>query len=123
MKNTILFASLTLTLALGLAHAPALRADESDYSPQVYDEDEAKEERSLLRPYLEPAHIPTPEYLASCKGVGGQGFAVPPDAASRGHGLANMKHRLAAVDGRCEVRSQPGGGTCVRFDVPLATRH
>ena len=74
MKNTILFASLTLTLALGLAHAPALRADESDYSPQVYDEDEAKEERSLLRPYLEPAHIPTPEYLASCKGVGGQEY-------------------------------------------------
>ena len=49
----------------------------------------------------------------------GQGFAVPPDASSRGHGLANMKHRLAAVDGRCEVRSQPGGGTCVRFEVPM----
>ncbi|MCX6872801.1 MAG: triple tyrosine motif-containing protein [Verrucomicrobia bacterium] len=53
----------------------------------------------------------------------GQGFVVPPDASSRGHGLANMQHRLAAVDGRCEVRSQPGDGTCVRFDVPLATRH
>ena len=74
MKNTIRFASLTVALAWGLVHAPALRADESDYSPQVYDEDEAKEERSLLRPYLEPAHIPTPEYLASCKGVGGQEY-------------------------------------------------
>jgi len=74
MKRTILFASLTLTLALSLVHAPALRADESDYSPTVYNEDEAKEERSLLRPYLEPAHIPTPEYLASCKGVGGQEY-------------------------------------------------
>jgi len=74
MKNAILFASLTATLALGLVHAPALRADESDYSPLCYDEDEAKEERSLLRPYLEPAHIPTPEYLASCKGVGGQEY-------------------------------------------------
>ena len=68
MKNTILLASLTMTLALGLVHAPALRADESDYSPLCYDEDEAKEERSFLRPYLEPAHIPTPEYLESCKG-------------------------------------------------------
>lgn len=51
----------------------------------------------------------------------GQGFAVPPDASLRGHGLANMKHRLAKVGGRCEVRSQPGGGTCVRFTVPLTT--
>ena len=70
MKNTILLASLTATLALGLVHAPALRADESDYAPLCFDEDEAKEERSFLRPYLEPAHIPTPEYLASCKGEG-----------------------------------------------------
>jgi len=68
MKNTILFASLTATLALGLVHAPALRADESDYAPLCYDEDEAKEQRSFLRPYLDPAHIPSPEYLASCEG-------------------------------------------------------
>ena len=39
-------------------------------APLCYDEDEAKEERSFLRPYLEPAHIPSPEYLASCKGEG-----------------------------------------------------
>jgi len=68
MKKLILFTSLAVTLALGLVHAPALRANESDYSPLVWDEDEAKEMRSVLRPYLEPAHIPSPEYLASCKG-------------------------------------------------------
>jgi len=70
MKNSILFASLTAALALGLAHAPALRADESDYAATMYDEDEAKEERSFLRMYLEPSHIPSPEYLESYKDGG-----------------------------------------------------
>ena len=65
MKNAILFASLTATLALGLVHAPALRADESDYSPTRYNPDEAKEMRSTLRAYLDPTYIPSPEYLKS----------------------------------------------------------
>jgi len=68
MKHTILFTSLTLTLALSLVHVPALRAAESDYSPLCWDEDEAKEQRSIMRVYLEPSHIPTAEYLASCRG-------------------------------------------------------
>ena len=67
MKTTILFARLAMTLALGFVHAPALRADESDYSPTLYNEDEAKEQRSIMRLYLEPSHIPSPEYLASYK--------------------------------------------------------
>jgi len=65
MKKAILFASLTLTLALGFVHAPALRADESDYTTMRYDPDEAKEMRSQLRPYLEPSFIPSLEYLKS----------------------------------------------------------
>ena len=65
MKTTILFTSLTLTLAWGMVHAPALRADESDYSPTRYDADEAKEMRSFLRPFLDPSYIPSPEYLNS----------------------------------------------------------
>ncbi len=40
------------------------------YSPTLFNEDEAKEQRSIMRVYLEPSHVPTPEYLASCKGKG-----------------------------------------------------
>ena len=65
MKKTILSTSLAISLALGLAHAPALRADESDYSPTRYNPDEAKEMRSTLRAYLDPTYIPSPEYLKS----------------------------------------------------------
>jgi ligand-binding sensor domain-containing protein/signal transduction histidine kinase len=39
-----------------------------------------------------------------------------------GHGLANMKRRLAEVGGRCEIASTPASGTRVRLIVPLATR-
>ena len=70
MKTAILFASLAITLALGLVHAPALRADESAYAPLCYDEDEAKEQRSIMRTYLDPDYVPSPEFLASCVGEG-----------------------------------------------------
>jgi signal transduction histidine kinase/ligand-binding sensor domain-containing protein len=49
----------------------------------------------------------------------GKGFVVPPASSLQGHGLANMKHRLAEAGGHCEVLSQPGEGTCIRFTVPL----
>ena len=52
----------------------------------------------------------------------GKGFAVPPDASLQGHGLANMKHRLTEAGGLCEVLSQPGKGTCIRFTVPLSAK-
>ena len=68
MKTTILFTSLAVTLASSLLHAPVLRADESAYAPLCYDADEAKEQRSIMRTYLEPAHVPSPEFLASCVG-------------------------------------------------------
>lgn len=39
---------------------------------------------------------------------------------SAGHGLDNIARRLAAVGGRCAIRSAPGRGTCVELHVPLA---
>jgi signal transduction histidine kinase len=42
-----------------------------------------------------------------------------PDRIARGNGLINMKRRLAEVGGVCEITSQPGKGTTVKFTVPL----
>jgi signal transduction histidine kinase len=52
----------------------------------------------------------------------GKGFVVHPEAPAQGNGLTNMRHRLAEVGGCCEVVSQPGQGTCIRFIVPLQTK-
>jgi len=34
-------------------------------------------------------------------------------------GLANIHERLNALAGRCEIQSEPGKGTSVRFEAPL----
>ena len=34
-------------------------------------------------------------------------------------GLANMQERLGAIDGRCEIQSDPGKGTTVRLQAPI----
>ncbi|HEX3716704.1 MAG TPA: two-component regulator propeller domain-containing protein [Verrucomicrobiae bacterium] len=39
------------------------------------------------------------------------------------HGLENLNQRLAAIQGRCEITSVPGQGTCVRLIVPYAVIH
>lgn len=49
----------------------------------------------------------------------GRGFDV--DRLQRGSGLANLRDRLAAIDGSVEVRSRPGQGTLVRGRVPTRT--
>jgi signal transduction histidine kinase/ligand-binding sensor domain-containing protein len=55
----------------------------------------------------------------------GRGFdpaqpaATGPDRLAPGHGLANMRKRLARTGGRCEVASVPGGGTSVSLIVNL----
>jgi signal transduction histidine kinase len=49
----------------------------------------------------------------------GHGFDV--DRLERGSGLANLRDRLAAIDGRVVVRSQPGQGTSIRGRVPTRT--
>ncbi len=48
----------------------------------------------------------------------GRGFE-PAAAAGSGQGLANMARRLAELGGNCEIRSSPGHGCTVRFQVAL----
>ena len=40
-------------------------------------------------------------------------------SAEGADGLRNMRERLAAVGGKCEIQSAPGAGTTVRFTLPL----
>jgi signal transduction histidine kinase len=47
-------------------------------------------------------------------GVGGADPAA-------GTGLRGLADRLAALDGRLEVHSPPGGGTVIRANIPCAT--
>jgi signal transduction histidine kinase len=53
----------------------------------------------------------------------GKGFAPAPETGSQpargGHGLANIRTRLAQIGGKAEVSSKPGQGTAVRLTVPL----
>ena len=51
-------------------------------------------------------------------GNGSAGGAGAERIAS-GSGLANLRKRLAAVGGRCEIRSSPGGGTRVAMTVAI----
>jgi signal transduction histidine kinase len=39
--------------------------------------------------------------------------------ARAGHGLANIRHRLASVGGQAEIESNAGQGTSIRLTVPL----
>lgn len=48
----------------------------------------------------------------------GKGFDVG-EAAGRGHGLANLRSRAAALNGALEIDSAPGRGTRVRIRIPL----
>ena len=43
-----------------------------------------------------------------------------PTRIARGHGLANMRQRLAKISGYCEIQSTPGNGTEVKFVVAVA---
>ena len=55
----------------------------------------------------------------------GNGFMTPADdgmngkAKRGGHGLVNMRERLRTVGGRCEISSESGQGTTIRFVMPL----
>jgi signal transduction histidine kinase len=60
----------------------------------------------------------------------GRGFAVgekagplatAPGRAASGNGLENMRRRLAGIGGSCEIQSESGIGTKVRFSVRLNT--
>jgi signal transduction histidine kinase len=48
----------------------------------------------------------------------GVGFD-PGSGAGSGHGLANLRRRADRLKGTCELQSEPGRGTTVRFKAPL----
>jgi signal transduction histidine kinase len=49
----------------------------------------------------------------------GAGFAGP--TGGKGRGIGNVKDRLAAIGGRIELQSEPGGGTVMTGIVPRTT--
>jgi signal transduction histidine kinase len=51
----------------------------------------------------------------------GKGFdpATVTSRPGRGNGLKNMTQRLEKIGGRCEIHSQPGAGTEVKFPVAI----
>jgi signal transduction histidine kinase len=51
----------------------------------------------------------------------GRGFDVR--AGNHGNGIGNMRTRLAAVGGTCEISSAPGSTTAVTFSVNLPMEH
>ena len=54
--------------------------------------------------------------------VGDDGAGFDPRQASQGHGICSMQARAHTIGGRLEIVSRPGGGTTVRFIVPLHHR-
>ena len=50
----------------------------------------------------------------------GRGFSPSSNGQSTGNGLPNLRTRIAGIGGRCVVESQPGRGTCVRFQIKLS---
>jgi signal transduction histidine kinase len=49
------------------------------------------------------------------------GRGLPPDSTQAGHyGLCGMRERMELVGGRLALLPRPGGGLCVRAELPLA---
>lgn len=80
----------------------------------------AQATRVLIRIII---HEATLEVLISDNG---NGFVPNPagngaggKSRRKGHGLVNMRERLQAIGGQCEVSSEPNQGTTIRFVMPL----
>src|SRR5208282_4087710 len=51
--------------------------------------------------------------------ISDNGKGLPADMGERaGDGLQNLRERLAALGGTCQIRSAPGEGTLVTFSLP-----
>lgn len=59
------------------------------------------------------------EVIASDNGRGFDSSPAAGNGISSGNGLRNMRERMVAIGGSCHAESNPGGGTTVRFVVPL----
>jgi signal transduction histidine kinase len=53
--------------------------------------------------------------------VDDDGVGFDPASTEHGTGLQGIADRLAALDGRIEIRSRPGGGTVVTGTIPLGS--
>lgn len=49
----------------------------------------------------------------------GGGFSPEAPAAGRGNGLANMRSRIAEMNGTLRIESAPGRGTCIKIAFPI----
>lgn len=62
----------------------------------------------------------TLELLVADNGCGFPGsVAAAARPATEGNGLKNIQQRLAEIGGACEIHSEPGRGTNVKFSIPL----
>lgn len=57
--------------------------------------------------------------LMICLSDNGVGFKPDTEEATTGHGLNNIKRRVAKFGGRCQIESQPGQGTSVQMWIKL----
>jgi signal transduction histidine kinase len=60
---------------------------------------------------------PSDKFLEIAISDNGRGFAL--NTIRRGNGITNFRERLDKLHGQCTIESQPGGGTTVKFSVPL----
>jgi two-component system sensor histidine kinase NreB len=52
----------------------------------------------------------------------GIGFDISDAPKGRGLGLVSMKERMKLVAGKLRIDSQPGKGTTIHVEVPLASK-
>jgi signal transduction histidine kinase len=55
--------------------------------------------------------------------IGDDGLGISPNRLHNimSHGLASMKHRIAALGGVWDIEAPPGGGTIVTARIPMAS--
>jgi 4-amino-4-deoxy-L-arabinose transferase-like glycosyltransferase len=70
---------------------------------------------------IEGRHLPQSDAALAFE-VDDDGAGFDPTSTGYGTGLQGIADRLAALDGRIEIQSRPGGGTVVTGTIPLGSR-
>jgi signal transduction histidine kinase len=55
-------------------------------------------------------------------GVEDNGQGLPAAVGENADGLANLRRRMKAIGGACEIGARPGGGVAVRLSLPLSEK-